>query len=479
MKCYGSCVVVVALSSVLSGCVGMRFADLWTSYSEQIQPVRLQVQLGQYREASAAIPASTPSDNNFLLDRLESGRLAFLAGDWAASEQVLSTASTQLDWLEQQAQYRISHGLEQASALFSNDQAISYTPADYEQALLHHYQALNYLFLNKDDDALVEIRKANQVQERALARRDEALQKSKQEAEQAGVSDLVEQATSSLPQAQIAVGKFKGKVQSIYTIYLSALLYEAKGDLNDAYVDYRRAYELLPDNPFVQQDLVRLSGRLGLIDDQKKLRKKFALPERPESASSPSSSGQLIILSEQGLIPQMQEIYLPVPLVSSDGTFKSYTLALPWYPANPATPAAGTVQIDGAVERLSVLMSFNELAAYSLQERLPGIVTRQILRLGTKEWMRHEASKSGGDLGGLLVGVYNMLSEHADTRSWSTLPADVMLWRGELSGGSHSLTIGFGENQQVLTVPVTKNRITLVWVQQSGGRPVAVIRQIA
>ena len=178
MKCYGSCVVVVALSSVLSGCVGMRFADLWTSYSEQIQPERLQAQLGQYREASAAIPASTPSDNNFLLDSLESGRLAFLAGDWAASEQVLSTASTQLDWLEQQAQYRISHGLEQASALFSNDQAISYTPADYEQALLHHYQALNYLFLNKDDDALVEIRKANQVQERALARRNEALQKS-------------------------------------------------------------------------------------------------------------------------------------------------------------------------------------------------------------------------------------------------------------------------------------------------------------
>ena len=477
MKRYGSCAVVVVLSGVLSGCVGMRFADLWTSYSEQIQPVRLQVQLGQYREASAAIPASTPSDNNFLLDRLESGRIAFLAGDWSASEQALSTASSQLEWLDQQAQYRISHGLEQASALFSNDQAISYTPADYEQALLHHYQALNYLFLNKDDDALVEIRKANQVQERALARRDEALQKTREEAAQAGVSDLVEQATSHLPQAQIAVGNFKGKVQSLYTLYLSALLYEAKGELNDAYVDYRRAHELLPDNSFVQQDLVRLSGRLGLLDDQKKFRKQFALPERAASASS--ATGQLVILSEQGLIPQMQEIYLPVPLVSSNGEFKSFTLALPWYPANPAMPAAGTVQIDGAVERLSVLMSFNELAAYSLQERLPGVVTRQILRLGTKEWMRHEAAKSGGDLGSVLVGVYNMLSEHADTRSWSTLPADVMLWRGELPGGSHSLTVGVGENQQVLSVPVTKNRITLVWVQQSGGRQVAVIRQIA
>lgn len=76
-----------------------------------------------------------------------------------------------------------------------------------------------------------------------------------------------------------------------------------KGDLNDAYVDYRRAYELLPDNLFVQQDLVRLSGRLGLIDDQKKLRKKFALPERSESASSPSSSGQLIIFVRTGINP--------------------------------------------------------------------------------------------------------------------------------------------------------------------------------
>lgn len=65
----------MVLSGVLSGCVGMRLRICGPATNGADQPVRLQVQLGQYREASAAIPASTPSDNNFLLDRLESGRL--------------------------------------------------------------------------------------------------------------------------------------------------------------------------------------------------------------------------------------------------------------------------------------------------------------------------------------------------------------------------------------------------------------------
>ena len=470
---FYAAICVVSISLLLSGCAGMSFSSLWTTYSQQIQQVRLDLQLGQYKEAVAAIPASTPSDNNFLLDRLESGRIAFLAQDWNSSMQAFSAADSQLSWLDQQAQYRISQGLEEASALFSNDQAISYFPPDYEQALLHHYQAMNYLFLNKDEDALVELRKANQAQERALTNRDKALAQAHQEAVEAGVSDLVNQASDNLPRVN-ATGRFKGKVQSVYTTYLSAMLYEAKGSLNDAYVDYRRAYELVPDNTFVQRDLIRVTGKLGLINEQRDYQKKFDI--KNEQSSGSSLSGQVVVLSELGLIPVMQEIYLPVPIVSSNGSFKSYTLALPSYPS-PADPAVTSfIQIDGVTERQSVLMSFNELAAYSLQERLPGIITRQLLRLGTKEWMRHEASKKGGDLGGLLVGVYNMLSEHADTRSWSTLPSDVWLWRGDLPPGNHSITVG---NRQVVSIPVTKNGTTLIWVQQSGPHPVAVVRQIS
>jgi Uncharacterized protein conserved in bacteria len=451
----------------------MVFSSLWTTYSQQIQQVRLDLQLGQYQEAAAAIPESTPSDNNFLLDRLESGRIAFLAQNWSGSMQAFDAATSQLDWLDQQAQYRISHGLEEVSALFSNDQAIAYFPPDYEQALLHHYQALNYLFQNKNDDALVELRKANQVQERALENRDRALAQARQDAVEAGVVDLVDQAAANLPKVN-ADGRFKGRVQSVYTTYLSALLYEAKGDLNDAYVDYRRAYEVIPDNPFLQQDLVRVTGKMGLTNEWHDYQKKFAIKGgQPDSGSS---SGQVVVMSELGLIPQTQEIYLPIPVISSNGSFKSYTLALPYYPSQVDTSVASTIQIDGVIERQSVLMSFNELAAYSLQERLPGIITRQLLRLGTKEWMRHEAAKKGGDLGGLLVGVYNMLSEHADTRSWSTLPSDVWLWRGDLAPGNHAVMVGGG---QVVSVPVAKNKTTLVWVQQSGSRPVAVVRQIS
>ena len=78
-------------------------------------------------------------------------------GSWMA-------AATELNWQDQQAEYRISHGLQQAGSLLSNDQTMAYQTPDYEQTLLHHYLALSYLFMDQTSDALVEIRQANQAQ---------------------------------------------------------------------------------------------------------------------------------------------------------------------------------------------------------------------------------------------------------------------------------------------------------------------------
>lgn len=95
---------------------------------------------------------------------------------------------------------------------------------------------------------------------------------------------------------------------------------------------------------------------------------------------------------------------------------------------------------------------------------------RQILRLASKEAVRHEAAKQGGALGNILVGLYNAVSEHADTRSWSTLPYGVSIWRNSVPAGQHSITIGSGPAAQTIAVPVTKGKVTLVWVSQLGSQ---------
>ena len=134
-KCWPRA-LVVAVGGILIGCASV--GALFVSYSDTMKPMRQQLQLGQWSEALAAIPESTAKDNNYVLDRLQQGRIAFLLGDWKTSQRNLAAAATELNWLDQQAEFRVSDGLQQAGSLLSNDQTIAYQAPDYEQTLLHH-----------------------------------------------------------------------------------------------------------------------------------------------------------------------------------------------------------------------------------------------------------------------------------------------------------------------------------------------------
>ena len=68
-KCWPRA-LVVAVGGVLIGCASV--GALFVSYSDTMQPMRQQLQLGQWSEALAAIPESTARDNNYVLDRLTS-----------------------------------------------------------------------------------------------------------------------------------------------------------------------------------------------------------------------------------------------------------------------------------------------------------------------------------------------------------------------------------------------------------------------
>ena len=469
--------LVVSLCGCLVGCASV--GALFVSYSDALQPVRLQLQLGQWDAAQAAIPDSTVGDNNYVLDRLQQGRIAFLRRDWSGSQRSWMAAATELNWQDQQAEYRISHGLQQAGSLLSNDQTMAYQTPDYEQTLLHHYLALSYLFMDQASDALVEIRQANQAQERALARRDEQLQASAEEIEQAGLGESLALAQQGLPPQPAGAESLKGKVQSGYTFYLSALLYEATGELNDAYVDYRRALEVAPTNRMLQRDLLRLTQRMGLKQEYQQYRQRFGAVDELAKTDGAAERGSVVVLYEHELMEPLREFYLPLPIATSDGDFRAFTVALPWFGATEYPVAATPLSLDGVAGQTEPLVSLQALANQSLHERLPGILMRQLLRLVSKEALRHQAAKQGGDLGNILVSIYNAVSEHADTRSWSTLPYGVSIWRDSVPVGQHQMLVGSGSAAQQITVPVAKGKVTLIWVSQLGGHGVHMVKMIS
>ncbi|ELM3615311.1 hypothetical protein RYR54_000924 [Aeromonas sobria] len=449
---------------LLGGCAS-RWQDMFVSYSDQMVPLRNQLLLGHAAEALPEVRDSTLGDDTFVLDRLEQGRIAWLAGQDEGSKQALAAADNRLSWEDSQAEYRLSQGLDQVGSLLTNDQSMAYRTPDYERTMLHHYLALNYLQRGDADGALVEVRRANQVQEQALKRRADEVRKAKDESEESEAEGEMRQLMSrGAPDLDRLIGKVKNGFQNAYTFYLSAVLYEAAGDLNDAWVDYQRGYQIAPDNRSLQDALLRLARLRGSPDEIRATEKKVGRKAPPLA----KDQGQLVVLFEDGLIPARRELFLPLPISTSRGDFRTFTVAIPYYDNRASDTGPLTVEVGKRVEQTSELVRLEALAAKDLQERLPGMLTRQALRLVAKEQMRHTAAKEGGDVGNILVGIFNTLSERADTRSWLTLPAQAASWQGMLPAGSVQLTLGAGAAQRQLPLTIQKGRTTLVWVQRLG-----------
>ncbi len=453
------------LAGLLLGGCASRWQDLFVSYSDQMVPLRNQLLLGHAAEALPKVRESTPGDDTYVLDQLEKGRIAWLAGQDGVSKQGFAAADSRLAWEESQAKYRLSQGLAQAGSLLTNDQTMAYRTPDYERTMLHHYLALNYLQRGDAEGALVEVRRANQVQERALKARADEVRKAKEKSEESEADGEMRQLMSrGAPELDRLIGQVKNGFQNAYTFYFSGVLYEAAGDLNDAWVDYQRGYQIAPDNQSLQDALLRLARLRGSSDELKETEKKVGRKAPPLA----KDQGQLVVLFEDGLIPARREIFLPLPISTSSGDFRTFTVAVPYYDNRASDTGPLTVSVGKQAGRTSSLVRLESLAAKDLQERLPGMLTRQALRLVAKEQLRRSAAKEGGDVGNILVGIFNTLSERADTRSWLTLPAEASSWQGMVPAGEVQLQLGAGSAMRTLPLTVHAGRTTLVWVQRLG-----------
>ncbi|WP_411165989.1 hypothetical protein Aeroheme_02563 [Aeromonas sp. DSM 116730] len=453
------------LAGLLLGGCASRWQDLFVSYSDQMVPLRNQLLLGHAAEALPKVRESTPGDDTYVLDQLEKGRIAWLAGQDGVSKQGFAAADSRLAWEESQAKYRLSQGLAQAGSLLTNDQTMAYRTPDYERTMLHHYLALNYLQRGDAEGALVEVRRANQVQERALKARADEVRKAKEKSEESEADGEMRQLMSrGAPELDRLIGQVKNGFQNAYTFYFSGVLYEAAGDLNDAWVDYQRGYQIAPDNQSLQDALLRLARLRGSADELKETEKKVGRKAPPPA----KDQGQLVVLFEDGLIPARREIFLPLPISTSSGDFRTFTVAVPYYDNRASDTGPLTVSVGKQAGRTSSLVRLESLAAKDLQERLPGMLTRQALRLVAKEQLRRSAAKEGGDVGNILVGIFNTLSERADTRSWLTLPAEASSWQGMVPAGEVQLQLGAGSAMRTLPLTVHAGRTTLVWVQRLG-----------
>ncbi len=444
----------------------MQLNNLFADYATTLMPVRNAISTGNIQHAEQLLTNPDVGNTNYQLSLVEQGRLAFLNQDYQQSIFWFDKSYQALEKERAKAKLKVSSGLEKVNALVTNDSAIGYQLPPYEQSMMHGYQALNYAFMQNLEAALVEVRRANLVQEAALASYESELLAAKNNLEYVDWQQI-DKAISPL---NSRIGDVKNGFQNAYTFYLSGILYEASGQANDAYIDYKKALEIFPNNQYLQRDVLRLGSALGMDTDLAIFKQRFD----HDNVSIKPNEGQVVVIYEQGLIDAKRSHPVNIPLWTSHNDMRFFNFALPTYNQALLTKlplSVNFVSHDGQTKQQfqsQEIVRLQALVAKQLKDEMPTIIARQALRVIAKEQLRQKMSREAGDVGNILAGLYGLASEHADTRSWLTLPANVQMIRTILPAGEHTLEFGQTSNIGSAEIKVTAGKITLVMVSDIG-----------
>ncbi|WP_391087513.1 COG3014 family protein [Vibrio sp. NH-UV-68] len=460
MQKYRRLALVLGSTLVLSACANLSAGNLFSHYSAQNSELHRSLQRGDYPSAEQALPDSVAGE---ILDNFEKGRVYLLNQDYPASQQAFELSDQALREQQDLATISVSQSAQSLSALAVNDNLSSYQPADYELGFLHLYLGLNYVKQNDLEGALVEMRRANQVQEQARKAREKELLSAQSQMQQQGLTPNLGSVLSRYPDA----GTTLQAVQNGYLLYLSALLYEAEGDLNSAYVDYRRALAVMPQNDQVIDGTKRVAKRLAMNEDLSKLEQRYGQANYLDRQRS-----RIIVIDERGVVEALQGWKQALPLYDSRGNGAWYSVALPYYPELQADHYL-PLELNGQALSESQLTDINLMAQHDLSERMPSLVIRQVLRVWAKDQLRRQAAQDD-DVGNLLFNVWNTLTEQPDTRSWLSLPANVYSASLETEPGEQSLMV----NGQPYTFNVEPGQTALVWLSRQSNNSIIWHKQL-
>ena len=321
-----------------------------------------------------------------------------------------------------------------ALSLVSNDSVTPYKIPEYEQVLAHVYQAINYLALNNTEGAAVEMRVAQRIQREIETAHSKEAEKAAAKAQDSSAAPAdYDEALAGL---NTIAGKVKNTYQNAYAFYMAATLWEALGEKNDALVDYKKAYELQP-NDFIKNDVKRMDA----------------------ASAKANAQYPVVIFLEQGLVPQKISSTLAVPTTNGlvNVSFASYD------PATYVAPSQVDVAVNGkTVANTAVLSDIGALAVKTLKENIAANLTTQIARSTAKYAVQKELGNRLGVFGQLAGNVYNTATEKADVRAWNTLPSNAQVTRLSLPAGSHTIELKNGYVTQSINIEVKPNQTTFI-----------------
>lgn len=390
--------IIPPLLFLFSGCAGSIKYNTLENYVSSGN-CRLAVEYLQDKESAYGNPRRL----NFLLD---SAMINMLCGKYEESNRYLHEAER----LAEKLWTRSLTG--EAASLLINDYTLPYRGEDFEKALVNLFSAINYLMLDNYEEALVECRRLDSL-----------------------LTLLNDKYDKKNVYKEDAFGR-----------YLSGMIYESEGSMNDAYIDYYKAlktYESYredygtPVPKALTADLYRVAEATGRLSEIRLEFSYYGEKNRRTDREETGDSGKIVMIHFNGKSPVKLEDRIIV--VTKYGPV---SIAFPRYAVNrPACRESSLKAVSKAISsetRSELAEDINEIALKNLDDRKGRIMIKAVARAAAKQAAINNLVKDDS-----LRKVFNLLNtafvERADTRTWRTLPGEIYLAKLHLPPGDYEI----------------------------------------
>jgi hypothetical protein len=368
------------------------------------------------------------------------------------------------------------------STLLVSDNMRPYYGEDFERALIHVFSALNYVFLGKENEALVEARQVDHF----------------------------------LKTLKVNYGHKNVYLEDAFVRYIMGMLYENQGQDNDAFISYRKAldayYEYFKDYgvstpEILVKDALRCAERLGFSQEIGEIRKKW---KNVSPSRALQDKGELVIIHYNGVSPVKIDHFFEISfgrawgyvestdvegeeeekveqarsMVRSIASDEQVRMAFPKYKEQDYRIDNFKVLVGSEDAQEGVLAeNIGGIAVKSLEDRIARIRVRTIARAAIKfvlaKTVEKKVAKSSGELSAwfakTLVKAVSAATELSDKRSWRSLPDEINVAKIPVSSGEHSVKMNFldkngniVDTKQFDNVKIRKGRKTFLSVRTSG-----------
>ena len=356
--------------------------------------------------------------------------------DYQKSNEYFDQAINKYKFFENKGVVSASRTLSYITASFLNDTYLDYEGDGYEKVMMHNYKAINYLMLNDKESARVEIRNSYKKQmEEKEKFSDEIAEYKKEETQQLETEKKLPKKKKRYRRSKQSIYNklkplFSGvnsehmPYQNPFAYYISALVYEENGEFDDAYIDIKKASDFYQDSQILKQKLLYYAKK-AYGKESAEYQELFNKHKLTDNLSDQRAEVFINISSS----PTKEQMKVPIYL----GGAMQFT-AFPTFRLSETNTATILIKDDSGktVATSSILTDVDAIVINLFKERVPGIILRQVINLGSKT-VATESISNKVDNGNVLVSAVvglgmsmaNAVISKADTRSWSTLPSKI------------------------------------------------------